>query len=217
MKLNKTKIIVAGVICWCGVLHYAFGQGTFANLDFEGGFVSGSIPGWTAYIGNTAQAGVLYNNLPLAWQPGVALFGPEWQPIAGNYSAYIFAGYEVPGTWIPTTAALAQTGTVPFGSLSLRFIASGDLPALSLGGQSLDPVMLGPNLYGADITSFQGQYLELRFTAPSDLTFPNQRHFLLDSIVFSPEAVPEPTSLALLLFGGIAMFALVRAKRRLGQ
>ena len=59
-------------------------------------------------------------------------------------------------------------------SQSIRFRAQsgvpGDVPVLSLGADtlSLSPVLVTPTytVYGADVTPYQGQEVELRFTAP---------------------------------------------------
>ncbi len=59
-----------------------------------------------------------------------------------------------------------------------------------------------------DISPFSGQTVELDFVTVSRLGPPNG----IDSIFFSPEAIPEPSTWALLCLGGLA-FLLKRPHR----
>ncbi len=57
-------------------------------------------------------------------------------------------------------------------------------------------------LYGADVASYAGQVVELGFTQLGPRAgIPPPGGLLVDSIVFSPELIPEPSSLGLLTAG----------------
>src|ERR1039457_2250719 len=76
-------------------------------------------------------------------------------------------------------------------------VCSSDLPGpflVSLAGQSIPYFTLstGPNytLYGADVSAFSGQTVELRFSAVGGVVGGN--NWNLDNISFSNLPVPEP-------------------------
>jgi hypothetical protein len=127
--------------------------------------------------------------------------------IQGRYRVYLQRSSPVP----TANAAIAQSGTVPTTALSVRFYsASGwGTPAVYFSGRLLTATVLGsgPNgseLNGADISSFAGQFGELRFEGGG----------ILDNIFFSPQAVPEPGVLALLALGGVLLGWLRGRNRR---
>ena len=221
----KTRYSIISLLV-CGGLS---GQaGAFVNLNFENAkrppvFVDGppsnsqvaiadAFPGWSASLGGRPLATVLYNNLTLG-SGSVDLFStlpprPEYgaDVIAGRHSAGLQngAGY----------AALAQTGTIPVGSRSLLFDSAGGVQ-VALNG-SLAPLLelgytttgehTGYVTYSADVSALAGQTVELRFTYP-----PVGLLATFDNIRFSPEAlviVPEPSTLALVGFGGLALWML---------
>jgi hypothetical protein len=88
----------------------------------------------------------------------------------------------------------AQPGAGPFDIL----IGSQAIPFSAIGS--------GPNytLYAANISAWAGRSEELSFSALNDGGVNN---WVLDDITFSPNAVPEPSTLALLVMGGMALAA----------
>ena len=202
----------------------AFAQGTFQNLGFESATIvpivgdpygriqfSPAFPSWTGTIGGQVQTNALYNNLFLG-NPGIALLNSGWfsPPIEGNFSVALQA---ISGSGGNVSTALSQTGLVPFGSLSIQLkVMTGvtnplSLFAVSFAGEnvSLTPINIGPNytLYGGDISRFAGQNGQLNITAVLPPPNLSPSVVYLDSITFSPNAVPEP--------GVSSLFALVTA------
>jgi hypothetical protein len=106
------------------------------------------------------------------------------------------------------TVSIAQSGLVPTNAASLQFKVGGVSQTnfgVFLNGEriSLFP-LLSTNDYtllGAPIERFAGQVAELRFTVFS----PTERVYNdigVDSFVFSPTVVPEPSTWALIALGG---------------
>lgn len=189
----------------------AQGQIAFQNLSFEAAHnlpVSGEyvavldgIPGWTAMVGINVLSTIPYNFV--IGVPKVGLYGSNAIPISGTFSVLLSAN-----------GSIHQTGLIPNVAQSLFFKdRSYNLPPLeiSLGGQSLSLVTMstGANytLYGADISSFSGQ------TATLELLAGTLTEHLIDDIEFSPQPIPEPTSLTLVGLSG----ALLLTRRRLNE
>jgi len=216
----------------------ATGQGTFQNLNFEAATVpasqppsvyidpstwvsvSAALPGWSAVLGTNELATVLYNSLTLG-STAVSLLRTNngiHQMIDGTFTAFLTAGPTDVGsnTLARYDASLSQVGLVPINAQSLRFKAIHVTPweqfAVSLGGQTLNlvPLDVTPSytLYGANMSTFANQTAELRFTA--FIGDGGGNRLGLDSILFSPEPVPEPTLTALLVAGA----AIVLGSRR---
>ncbi len=188
-------------------------QGTFQNLDFEAArlipidndhpwFIatSNALPGWTATYGGSQLAEVPYAGGLVV---GVGLVGPSPYAIDGSFSAGLVGG------------SITQTGLIPEIARSLRFKVDPNPMVLfyptnvvvSLGGKRLSLVLLGAQQgyfgEGADISSFAGQTETLSFSGGS---------FALDDIAFSPQIVPEPGGVPLLLMG---LGVLTHVRRRL--
>ena len=178
-----------------------------------------SIPGWTAYAAGTAQSGVMVNNFTLDYTeldvmsssppPGSLNLEPSFAPIQGANSVYLESVFAL------GPASITQEGDVPETAKSLHFEVAhwGDgpvagtapLPAYftaSLGGENLALHVVG-NVPGAvelaaDVSAWAGQTanLSIGVTAPSgstDFEFWGE----VDSVFFSPTAVPEPSTTAL--------------------
>ncbi len=206
-------------------------QGTFQNLNFEsanlspivsgqyGGEVaiSSALPGWSATIGGVAVTQVLQNNYTLG-EASISIFGPSWNDvdpgiIDGNYTVFLQAFNPGQGN-----VSLWQTGTIPANAASLQFSAwnytsVNEAFSVSFAGNSLSPVSLGSGqsasgqaytVYGVSIAPYAGQTGQLEFTA-----FGGQGPdwIELDDIAFSPNGVPEPSTLALVVIGGLALAA----------
>jgi len=218
MKI-KLYVMLLGLIGIIGINSKAQGTIFFQNLDFENGnFVpipgdsynqvqfSSAMPGWTGYLGTNQVDRLLHNDLFLSLA-GIAIWGPD-NPSAdflhGHYFLVLQNSFPV-ATDVP---AIAQTGTIPVGTQSIRlysnapfslgiqaFFAGNQIPLFRVGTASN-----GRPIWGGDISGFAGQTDELRFRGPG----------YLDFIEFSTEQVPEPSVLGLL---GIGVFLFGRRLR----
>jgi hypothetical protein len=227
------KLLSVGLGSICTVLSIE-AQGTFQNLDFELANipvgtqkasrvpVSEAFPGWNAYFvsdtGTQPQAEVYYDAAPLgdATISIGDMNGQAGPPLQGKYSAFLFGG----ATPTPTpsglsSAGISQTAVVPAGTESLQFDAYvyGAPFVVTLGGQTVAMTLMQSftdyALYGGNIPSgMAGQSETLSFVEPPAIgTQPSEFEF--DNIVFSPNTVPEPSTLALTVLGGL-LFALYR-------
>ena len=197
-------------------------QGTFQNLNFEqanpmlvpGTYyytVASALPDWTASIGSVQLTQITEND-PSLGGPWVMLIGPGndpgFAPIDGYYSVLL------QGTFSSSLPAISQTGLIPAGTQSLFFEAQAGIEGLDVlvGTQSvpITAVGTGPNytLYGATISAWAGQTEQLTFAAQESTAGLN--NWVLDDISFSPQAVPEPSPLALTGIGAV-LFALYRS------
>lgn len=217
------SIIPIQIPVWLAACASVLGQGAFFNLDFEAAVIppgqpsntqlpiSSAMPGWEVLVGGDAVTTVLFDAVTIG-SSGASLVTPATAggaSIEGTYSAALQAGLGgFPQA--PLDVAISQTGLVPDTALSLVFLARpgfGDF-AVSLNGQVLPLTMLASysthHLYGADITSFSGQSMELRFVAFAN---PDGRlnDLFLDDIQFLDVAIPEPSVLGLLLLGSLAV------------
>jgi hypothetical protein len=209
-----------------------YAQQAFKNLKFEqanpvidlgsiyypyGVYAASALPGWTAYVGTTQLTDVWQNNYTLGLA-NVDIFGPNYPAagftfgfapgiIDGNYSVLLQAGGD-PNNGTLEAASIMQPGFVPPTAQSLEFKAwttySGEF-SVSFDGNNLSPVVLGSGanytLYGVDMSSYAGQIGLLEFSA---LDTPLGASWLgLDDIMFSPNAIPEPSMVALSAMGGL--------------
>jgi len=227
MKLNCIGIAVYTL--YCSVNSSTQAQGSFQNLDFESANVAPSgpepygtfvpigsaLPGWTAYLGAQQLTQVGYN-APTLSLANISLIGPNWNSsdtgiygagiIDGNYSVLVQAGGVPTNAGQGESASIAQNGTVPTTAESLQFKAFAENPfSVSFAGNVLGLVVLSSgvsadglpyNLYAANISAWAGQTGELEFTADNAV---NDPYLVLDDIAFSPNPVPEPGTLALML------------------
>jgi hypothetical protein len=207
-------------------------QGTFQNLGFEQAdpvVIVGSpyyptavtfgsaLPGWSSSIGGVPVTQAFLNNYSLG-AASISIFGPGWNSvnpgiIDGNYTVFLQAFNPGQGN-----VSLWQTGTIPADAASLQFSAwnytsVNEAFSVSFAGNSLSPVSLGSGqsasgqvytVYGVNIAPYAGQLGQLEFTA-----FGGQGPdwMELDGITFSPNTVPEPGTLALVVMGGLALAA----------
>ncbi len=204
--------MVASVLAGAPAL---FGQGTFQNLDFEAAQLilvdpvigyydfAAALPGWSGYIGGVLQTKFI-PSMPLDPRFAyITILAPPIIAPQGRYAVSFKDGKDqLTGATIPVT--LSQTGLVPAGTKSLEFIAAGDGTAVSLGGHELTKVELGPDRWGADISAYAGQTLELQFSVYAPF---------LDDIRFSSSAIPEPSVFALAGMG-LAAVVVARLRRR---
>jgi hypothetical protein len=208
----------------------------FTNLDFESAtlvpipgdqynrvYFSLALPGWTGYSGTNQLGAALYDNIFLD-STGIGIMDTNFHAfggvIQGNYTAFLEAGDSLSGGG-SADASLSQTGVVPEGTMSLSFFAESFGPfSVSLGGSNLNLVsfpVAGQNygLYEADISAFAGQTAELQFTVFAQNPYESQLRWLtLDDILFSPDAIPEPSGLKLLVIGVLGLGVWHRIRRR---
>ena len=194
-------------------------QGTFLNLGFEsanvpdlppdqGGFVSAAegLSGW-----NVSPPVLIGHNTRSLGGPAVAIEGPLYNPsfiLQGKYTAYLW-----------NTASISQTGLVPETARSLYFISAPLISStepnfvVTVGDASIPLAHMGDranySIWAGDISRFAGLTEELRFTAPPGLGG------YLDLITFSPIALPEPSTSALLVVAGLLLWirSLTRNRR----
>jgi hypothetical protein len=197
----------------------ACAQGTFVNLNFEsanlpilfpgqyGGQVpvTNALPGWQAFLGTDLQSTVWYNEATIG-SAAVWVVGPNfefWSPIEGNFTVLLTAGGG-------NSASISQTGFIPSATKSLqaRIVTGPENFHFSLGGVMIPMSELSSNpdytLYGGDVSAFANQIAELRITAPTTPSNPSYG-FRLDSIVFSSQPIPEPSTLGLFAVGALLL------------
>jgi hypothetical protein len=217
---------------WIGVAVSAQAQSTFQNLNFEsanlsnpsGQFneipIANALPGWSGSIGGVPVTQVWANDYSLG-QASIDIFGPTWNAINpgiidGNYTVFLQSGGSPVTEGLLVNTSLWQSGTIPADAQSLQFKAwsfqSGGSLSVSFAGNSLSPVVLSSgespsgqpyNVYGADITPYAGQTGQIDFTS----IIQGLNWMELDDITFSTTAVPEPSTLALIVTGGMAFGA----------
>jgi hypothetical protein len=210
-------------------------QGTFQNLNFEAASipngtppgslvpVEAALPGWSVNAPSDVSNGtnfIPYDGYSLGGTVISVLdtnVGLGFVPLQGKYTAALFGGPSV-------AAIISQTGLVPGFSKSLQLAAftSGAPFIVTLGGQTINMVPLSQHssqgfpssytVYGGDISSFAGLTEQLSISEPALAVAPPSQLFL-DSIVFSPNAVPEPSALAVGVLGAVGMFAWNRGNR----
>jgi hypothetical protein len=212
MKSNHFVISLVSILLFV-VNQPGYPQGSFYNLDFENPEpplnasvvpISNALSGWTGNIGGTQVDSVFYNTVSIG-AAAISLQGPgSLSPILqGSYSV----GLQRSSAGPPTTAAVGQTGLIPQNTKSLTlFAAPGSVFQATFAGQliPLFQIGAGPNyvILGGDISEVAGLTGELRF----------QGGGFLDNIQFSTQPIPEPSTLALLLSGGV--FLVLRLSRQ---
>ncbi len=211
--MQSQKLLCCLAVVLTGVC--AFAQGTFQNLDFEQAndvplpdgllLTVDAFPGWTVYASSVPQQFVSLDGIvegltvaALAATPGLVL--------DGNFSAML-AGSGL-GT---ANASIGQSGVIPAGTESLRFLASG-LFSVSFAGHPLQLQDLGTGLsfgefYGADVSAYAGQSGQLLFQAgPGGI-------YEIDDISFSAQPIAEPGVLSILGLGALTLLLAARARR----
>ena len=220
------KILILGIGCFgCNLL-----GASFVNLGFESPKlpltqdpedlyarvpIGRALPGWVAYTGTSIENRILYHSSFLG-SAGLELRDDTFKPNGKiNYSVMFYSGGSLHGEGgVPT--GIFQTGDVPASAKTLLFQGETTFsePRLdyrvTLDGVTLSLQVVTEGTFGADISAFAGRTAELRFQANyrADRHFP-QVYFPLDDIRFSSVAlVPEPSTLALVGFGGLALWML---------
>jgi hypothetical protein len=136
-------------------------------------------------------------------------------PLQGSYSVQFYAYADAPSGYYHT-ASISQTGQIPLGSQSIQFlmmsppVAGGAIQASPIVTINGTPISLsaisssgGVMTMAGDISAYAGTTVDLAFLCQATSgSFPaDENIFTLDSIQFSPQSVPEPSSLGLLGIG----------------
>lgn len=205
----KTKmLILLGSSCVCSAV--ALADTPFRNLDFEAASVpvppriqgqpdhnvpiSRGLPGWSGFRGTDSVSTVWYDDVTTG-NANIDILdrnsGFGSQIIDGNFSILLQPGAH--GIEERVSVSISQFGTVPANAESLQWKCSPFPFSISFAGEELSAFRLSSEtdyaLYGADISQFSGQSGQLKFTAINSM--------FLDSFVFSPDPVPEPSVLGL--------------------
>lgn len=192
------------------------------------------LPFWTAREDSAVCTAIWWNGGALD-ETSVALlsnipippFGYPATPLSGNYSVELTSAYfsTAPSEYFKTSS-ISQTGDVPANAKSIQFLmwpyAPGVVrsdPLVTLNGSVINLIPISTNGYLAtmagDVSAFAGTNVELTITCAGTPGAPNEldreNNFRLDDIIFSPNPVPEPSTVALLGLGGLIAFV---AKRR---
>jgi hypothetical protein len=89
--------------------------------------------------------------------------------------------------------------------------------SVSLNGLTLSLIPLGSTalyaLYGVDVRSFAGQVSDLRFTSFGTPIRPDN-WVAVDSFLFSPDVVPEPSTWALFALGSALCYCAARRRSK---
>ena len=204
----------------------------FQNLDFQsanlseipagqfGGNVpiTNALPFWTGYLGTNRVTQALHNSITLG-NVSIDILGPNWDAsplILGQYTVMLQSGGNPFGGGA-ANAAIAQVGLVPVNTQSILLDVIGTNFSLSFSGQIIPLSTVGSGLnytvYGGNVSVFAGQVGELRVS-----TFnPDGTAIELGPITFSTQAIPEQSSVSLLLGGVLGLFFWQRTRHKPAQ
>lgn len=191
----------------------ALGQ-NFSDLDFEGIGASSipsdgiwlgwslAAPGWQHAEGGDSVF-VYHHNPP---QASIAQYyflvdssSTLWSPLAGNYSLALVSGhfnrYDPNSPWV--NASISEQGVIPSDAKSFHMLAAGDF-TLSIDSSVIPMTSMGGDLYSGDISAFDGQFATVQIENDSMQT---QQPLIVDNLGFSPQPVPEPSSVGLISLG----------------
>jgi hypothetical protein len=214
---------LACVLTLCG----SSGAAPFVNLGFEEAIRPGTpgpthgpavelIPGWTLTLGGELQQRIAFDDFGIG-SPFASLISKTFLPetvIEGNLMLFLRPGLSQTSPREVVHYHLFQTGEVPDNARSLRFQGVFRAMEVRVNGVPLQLYDESPEdrWYAADVSAFAGETVTIDFgttaAGPSDLATHG-----LDDIGFSPKpAIPEPTSVSLLV-GGAAVLWLLGLRR----
>lgn len=189
------------------------------------------LPFWTARVDSTVCTAIWGNTGPLD-ETGVTLLSnfpipPQSfavNPLNGNYSVELSAVSFAPPD-LYKISSISQIGDVPAGAQSIQFLMTnygGPVSSnalVTLNGSTINLVPIATNGYvvtmAGDVSAFAGTNAELTITSagtPGGGPLSGENVFALDDISFSPNIIPEPSTIALLTLGGIGL--IVRKRLR---
>jgi PEP-CTERM motif len=209
------KIIVAAFCISFSLFFSVHGQGSSQNLDFEAATisqnqtpglvnVSDALPNWDVFYNLAIQPQIGFNTVTLGVQQ-VVLLG-DGSSIEGGFSVYLQGGISS----VPSDVDIQQDILIPDNTQSILFKAQPgtDSLFLTLHNQFVPFVALATTsnytLFGGNISSFAGQSVMLKFAAWASSSGIGWN---LDSIEFSSQPIPEPSTWALLIAGSGLLFA----------
>jgi hypothetical protein len=173
-----------------------------SSSSFRGiGTTEDLLPGWQLSKGSEPQA-TLGLNLDLLGPGYATLISADQSdtydfPVAGKYALYLVGS---PGNQEPFS--ISQRGDIPADARVLTFNYSGYGFLAEVNGQNLRPTYLSGTMQAFDISSFQGQTVDLTLTALGPLMPTQSGSSYIDSIAFT---VPEPSTVVLLAGGIIGL------------
>jgi hypothetical protein len=136
-------------------------------------------------------------------------------PLQGSYSVQFYAYADAPSDYYHT-ASISQTGQIPIGAQSIQFlmksppVAGGVIQASPIVTINGTPISLsaistsgGVMTMAGNVSAYAGTMADLTILCQATPgSFPaDENIFTLDNIQFSPQAVPEPSEVSLLLAG----------------
>jgi len=170
------------------------------------------LPGWQLTCSEVDTSKLFYDSGPPGLGAAILYDGTfDLSPVEGKYALALIPTIDVLGSGAPFPFQLSQTGDVPVGSRSIRFLDYGQPFELRING-SLIPLQYAGASVSGDISAFAGQTAQITFTtitAQGGVAWNT-----IDSISFSTIPIPEPATCALLGFG---LGALIWLQQRRGS
>jgi hypothetical protein len=221
-------VVMVGLVGFMEKDAVAQGTTAFQNLDFENGvFVPAptnqnpfavdwvlAMPGWTGLIGTNQQTVVSHNALSLS-VANITIQGPDYPSAGlfhGQYYVVLQGGLDPKTGQGSVGSAIAQTGTIPSGTQSIRLLSNNPFALnyiLTFGGNIISMANVGTaangrTIWGGDVSAFASQTGELRFQGAG----------YLDYIQFSTQQIPEPSAFCLVGLGALLFSYRARLMRR---
>jgi hypothetical protein len=197
-----------------------FDEANTNNIVDSYGPIDEMLPGWRLFSISGEQTLIGYNASAIGGE-WVTLYDSNIRgfdspiPIEGKYLLGLY-----PGSFGEINAPfhLSQIGQVPADARTIRFRDLGGPFELRVNGELLPLIYEYPTNYSipppgqfspiaipvvGDVSQFSGQTVELDFITVSAISSLNA----IDSILFSPETIPEPSAWALFGLGALGFLA----------